>query len=103
MIGDPEGRCIDFTGAEWQNVMPEARQAACIADGKLYGLQIWHNSPEYVMVYNKTLFDELGIEKVPTTYEEFLDRYLKIVPGASFGIYKEDLLPDSKLKKFLGY
>lgn len=30
MIGDPEGRCIDFTGAEWQNVMPEARQAACI-------------------------------------------------------------------------
>ena len=37
------------------------------------------------------------------TYEEFLDRYLKIVPGASFGIYKEDLLPNSELKKFLGY
>ena len=37
------------------------------------------------------------------TYEEFLDRYFKIVPGASFGIYKEDLLPNSELKKFLGY
>ena len=70
MIGDPENRCIDFTGAEWQNVMPEARQAACIAFDKLFGLQIWHNSPEYVMVYNKTLFEELGIESVPTTYEE---------------------------------
>ena len=37
------------------------------------------------------------------TYEEFLDRYLKIVPGGSFGLYKEDLLPDKKLKAFLGY
>ena len=36
------------------------------------------------------------------TYEEFLDRYLEIVPG-SFGLYKEDLLPDKKLKVFLGY
>ena len=37
------------------------------------------------------------------TYEEFLDRYLKIVPGRSFGLEKEDLLPDENLKKFLGY
>lgn len=37
------------------------------------------------------------------TYEEFLDRYLKIVPGYSFGLYKEDLLADEKLKEFLGY
>ena len=37
------------------------------------------------------------------TYEEFLDRYLEIVPGRSFGLYKEDLLPDKKLKEFLGY
>ena len=47
-IVDPENRCIDFTGADWQNVMPESRQSACISGGKLYGLQIWHNSPEYV-------------------------------------------------------
>ncbi|MBR2663096.1 MAG: extracellular solute-binding protein, partial [Clostridia bacterium] len=31
MIGDPENRCIDFTGADWQNVMPESRQSACIS------------------------------------------------------------------------
>ncbi len=37
------------------------------------------------------------------TYEEFLDRYLEIVPGYSFGLNKEDLLPDKKLKEFLGY
>ena len=37
------------------------------------------------------------------TYEEFLDRYLEIVPGRSFGLYKEDLLSNEKLKSFLGY
>ena len=37
------------------------------------------------------------------TYEEFLDRYLEIVPGRSFGLDKEDLLADKKLRKFLGY
>ncbi len=69
-IVNPEEYCIDFTGEAWQAIMPEARQTSCVYDGKLYGLQLWHNSPEYVMVYNKTLFDELGIEAVPTTYEE---------------------------------
>ncbi|MDO4648501.1 MAG: ABC transporter substrate-binding protein [Eubacteriales bacterium] len=71
VIVDPENYCIDFSGAEWQDVIPEARQASCISNDKLYGLQIWHNSPEYVMVYNKTLFEELGITELPTTYEEF--------------------------------
>ena len=70
-IVDPEKYCIDFTGSDWENIMPEARKASCTYDGKLYGLQIWHNSPEYVMLYNKTMFDELGVS-VPTTYAELL-------------------------------
>ena len=37
------------------------------------------------------------------TYEEFLDRYLEIVPEHSFGLGKKDLLPDRDLQKFLGY
>ncbi len=37
------------------------------------------------------------------TYEEFLDRYLEIVPERSFGLGKKELLPDEKLKTFLGY
>ncbi|MCR5324046.1 MAG: hypothetical protein K6E85_12330 [Lachnospiraceae bacterium] len=37
------------------------------------------------------------------TYEEFLDRYLEIVPGESFGLLKKDLLSKKELKKFLGY
>ena len=37
------------------------------------------------------------------TYSEFLDRYLEIVPGGSFGLHKKDLLPNKDLKKFFGY
>ena len=37
------------------------------------------------------------------TYDEFLDRYLEIVPGHSFGLTKKDLIKDVKLKKFFGY
>ena len=37
------------------------------------------------------------------SYEEFLDRYLEIVPEHSFGLGKKDLLPDKDLKAFLGY
>ncbi len=37
------------------------------------------------------------------TYEEFLDRYLEIVPDRSFGLGKKELLPDKKLAEFLGY
>ena len=37
------------------------------------------------------------------TYEEFLDRYLEIVPGQAFGLHKKDLISNRDLKKFLGY
>ena len=76
-IVDPEKYCIDFTGAEWEDLMPEARKASCVYNDKLYGLQIWHNAPEYVMVYNKTLFEENGWE-IPSTYAELKDLCAKI-------------------------
>ena len=61
----------------WEDLMPEARKTSCVYNDKLYGLQIWHNSPEYVMVYNKTLFEENGWE-IPSTYAELKDLCAKI-------------------------
>jgi raffinose/stachyose/melibiose transport system substrate-binding protein len=72
VLVDPASYCLDFTGAAWQNVIPQERLSACMADDKLYGMMLWTNSPEYVMLYNKTLFDELGISQAPTTYAELL-------------------------------
>lgn len=70
VIVDPEEYCIDFTGAKWESVMPEARLESCKYEDKLYGLQIYYGSPEQIMIYNKTLFEENNWE-VPTTYAEF--------------------------------
>ena len=58
-----------MTGEAWESVIPEARLSSCTYNDKLYGLQLWTNSPEYVLVYNKTLFGELGLE-APKTYAE---------------------------------
>jgi raffinose/stachyose/melibiose transport system substrate-binding protein len=89
-IVDPEKYCIDFTGADWEGIMPETRLQSCKYDGKLYGLQIWHNSPEYVMIYNKSLFEE-NSWSTPKTYEELKSLCAKIaekkitpwfIPGA---------------------
>lgn len=91
VLVDPESYLMDFTGAEWADVIPEERLSSCTVDDKLYGLMVWTNSPEYVIMYNKTLFDELGITEVPTTYAEFLSVSEKIaaesitpwfIPGA---------------------
>ena len=71
-IVDPEKYCIDFTGASWENIMPETRKESCVYNDKLYGLQIWNASPEYVMVYNKTLFEENGWE-TPVTWDDFFE------------------------------
>ncbi len=91
VLVNPEKYCMDFTGATWADIIPEERLPSCMVGDKLYGLMIWTNSPEYTMMYNKTLFEELGITKVPTTYKELLAAAEKIaaenitpwfIPGA---------------------
>ena len=68
---DPEKYCIDFTGASWASVMPKTRIPAVTYKDKLYGLMLWYDSPEFIFVYNKTLFKEAGINEAPKTYAEF--------------------------------
>jgi raffinose/stachyose/melibiose transport system substrate-binding protein len=76
-IVDPEKYCIDFTDADWTKKIPETRLESCTYNDKIYGLQIWQNSPEYVLVYNKTLFEENGWT-IPATYAELKDLCAKI-------------------------
>jgi len=88
---EPEKYCMDFTGEKWFEIIPEERRPSCMVGDKLYGLMLWTNSPEFVMMYNKTLFEKLGITSTPKTYKELLSICEKIaakgiipwfVPGA---------------------
>ena len=90
VIVDYQDYCIDFSGAAWEKIIPEARLLSCKVGDSLYGLQLWHNSPEYVLIYNKSLFDEMGLS-VPETYAQLKETSAKIaaegitpwfVPGA---------------------
>lgn len=37
------------------------------------------------------------------TFEEFLDKYMELVPGGAFGLYRSDLENTKGLKEFLGF
>ena len=91
VLVDPAAYCMDFTGAAWADVIPAERIPSCSANDVLYGLMLWTNSPEYIMMYNKTLFTEMGITETPTSYAELLADCEKIaaegvtpwfIPGA---------------------
>ncbi|MGC8718092.1 MAG: ABC transporter substrate-binding protein [bacterium] len=68
---DPEKNCVDFTNEKWVKVMNPQRIPSVSYKGKVYGLTLWPNSPEYTFFYNKTLFRKLGFLKPPTTYQDF--------------------------------
>lgn len=55
-------------GSENYNDILEGFRTSSEIDGKIYGMPF--NKSTEVIWYNKTLFDELGLE-VPTTFEEF--------------------------------
>ena len=70
---------------DYEDILPALRQAPVI-DGVTYGMPF--NKSTEVIWYNKTLFEELGLE-VPTTLEELTEVSKKIteakgIPGAGF-------------------
>ena len=85
VIGEPEKYLMDFTGEAWVDVIPPERLSACSFDDKVYGLMLWHNSPEYVMVYNRSLFAEHDITDVPRSYNE-----LKTICAT---LHQNDIIP----------
>lgn len=85
---DPEKYCVDFTGEEFITVMPKSRLPAVTYNDKVYGLMLWYNSPEFITVYNKTLFDEQGITAAPKTFDEFKTACQKVLDSGVVPIYE---------------
>jgi multiple sugar transport system substrate-binding protein len=75
-----EGLLADLSDL-WQNylipqgVNPDVAESVRV-DGKIYAVP--HNVLNNTMVYNKKVFDQAGITKVPETFQEFLDACAKI-------------------------
>ena len=64
--------------SSWKSDISSAAIAQCTtADGTLAGMPLL-TAGMTTLLYNKTLMDECGIEKVPTTYEELKDAAEKV-------------------------
>lgn len=66
---NPDENFVDFTNAEWISELPKATASAAYINGKLYGLPNGEASTSGC-VYNKRIFEELGLS-IPTNQAEF--------------------------------
>lgn len=73
----PEENCIDFTNEEWVGRMDENMLPSVSYKDKVYGMT-FAVPKRWVFHYNKELFEQAGIEAVPTTYEELKEACAKI-------------------------
>lgn len=83
---NPEKYCLDVTDQEWVSRMDPNVIPSVSYNNKTYGIT-FPGKKMYFYVYNKEIFEKLGL-KVPTTYEEFKNVCQKIKDSGVTPIYE---------------
>lgn len=78
---------VDLSEEAWAKTMDPLASEQLTVNGKLYGLLMADISGAWSIVYNKTIFEKLGL-KVPTTYAEFKDICKKISDSGTIPLYE---------------
>ena len=82
-----EKNAVDLSEESWaKNVEPAAAFELSV-DGKLYGQPIQDVSAVWAVAYNRSMFEELGLE-IPTNYEEFCNICDKLLEADIIPIYE---------------
>jgi raffinose/stachyose/melibiose transport system substrate-binding protein len=84
---DIEKNGVDLSDQDWVTRMDPLVKEQVTTNGKVFGLTIADVSGCWNMVYNKTIFTNLGL-KVPTTYAEFKEICAKILASGVAPIYE---------------
>lgn len=86
---DVETNAVDLTDQEWATRIDPVVLDQSSLDGKVYGAEIWDvvASNYWVVVYNKAIFEQVGVE-VPTTFAEFDAVAAKIKEAGITPIYE---------------
>jgi raffinose/stachyose/melibiose transport system substrate-binding protein len=80
---------VDLSNEAWVKREDPAAAAQATVDGKLYGQEIWDiYSGYWVIVYNKAIFQQVGISSVPATYNDFVADCAKIKAAGITPIYE---------------
>lgn len=68
---DVENNAVDLTNEEWVKREDPLFIEQATWNAKVYALTIWDPSSSWIIVYNKKIFQDLGLS-VPKSYDEFL-------------------------------
>lgn len=80
---------VDLSNQEWVKREDPAALGQATLNGKVYGQEIWDITNGYwVIVYNKDIFQKVGITSAPTTYNEFVADCAKIKAAGITPIYE---------------
>jgi raffinose/stachyose/melibiose transport system substrate-binding protein len=84
-----EENAVALSNQEWVKREDPAALAQSTVDGKVYGQEIWDiYSGYWVIVYNKDIFQKVGITSVPSTYNDFVADCAKIKAAGITPIYE---------------
>ena len=84
-----EANAVDLSNQEWVKREDPAAVSQSTVDGKVYGQEIWDiYSGYWVIVYNKNIFQQVGITSVPATYDDLVADSAKIKAAGINPIYE---------------
>lgn len=84
-----EANAVDLSNEEWVKREDPNALAQATVNGKVYGQEIWDiYSGYWVIVYNKDIFQTVGITSVPATYNDFVADCAKIKAAGITPIYE---------------
>jgi raffinose/stachyose/melibiose transport system substrate-binding protein len=84
---DVANNAVDLTSEEWVGRFDDTAQAQVSVDGRVYGLMIWDVSDSFSYIYNKTIFNELGLS-VPTSFAEFKEVCAALLAAGVIPVYE---------------
>jgi raffinose/stachyose/melibiose transport system substrate-binding protein len=82
-----EKNAVDLSDQEWTKREDKLTLEQLSLNGKVYALTIWDTGNSFVVVYNKKIYEKLGIS-VPKTYEELKQASMKIKQAGITPIYE---------------
>jgi raffinose/stachyose/melibiose transport system substrate-binding protein len=86
---DVENNAADLTGEEWTSRIDPAALDQSSLNGKVYGAEIWDivASNYFVTVYNKSIFEQVGIA-VPKSFAEVKEACTKLIAAGITPFYE---------------
>ena len=83
-----EENALPLNDEEWIDSYDDLAKAETSVGDNVYGMIYFDTTTDFYMVYNKKLFEEAGIEAVPTTFAEYMEDCQKLMDNGVVPFYE---------------